>query len=119
MTADPAIAAAQRAWDEGGQGHGFQHATEADLMIDAAREALAPLRELHRPTHHYLHATGSCIHDEHDTFETADGDHVCCDCTDDDGGPRKACAECLDEDGSSIDWPCATAKLIHPESELT
>ena len=47
MTADPAIVAAQRAWDEGGQGHGFPHATEADLMVAAAREALAPLRELH------------------------------------------------------------------------
>lgn len=117
MTADPAIAAAQRAmsnpeveaaWIDGGN----------DLAIAAAREALAPLRELHWPTHHYLHATGACIHD-HDTFETANGDHVCCDCTDDDGGPRKVCAECLDEDGSSIDWPCATAKLIYPESELT
>lgn len=46
---DPSIAAAQRAWDEGGQGHGFPHATEADLMIDAARQMAAPVRKLHKP----------------------------------------------------------------------
>ncbi|QGJ87607.1 hypothetical protein SEA_FAITH5X5_53 [Gordonia phage Faith5x5] len=89
-----------------------------DGALNGAREALAPLRNLHRPTYRYLHATGACIHDEHDTFEVANGDHVCRNCTDDDGGPQKVCAECLDEEGSNIDWPCATARLIYPEDDL-
>lgn len=83
MTADPAIAAAQRAmsnpeveaaWIDGGN----------DLAIAAAREALAPLRELHQPS---------------------DDECRCC----------KHCIEC----GSiGMGWPCDTAKLIYPESEL-
>ncbi|AYR02807.1 hypothetical protein SEA_FOSTEROUS_51 [Gordonia phage Fosterous] len=61
MTADPAIAAAQRAmsnpeveaaWIDGGN----------DLAIAAAREALAPLRKLHRPTrsNEWQHAKTKC-----------------------------------------------------------
>lgn len=88
MTADPAIAAAQRAWDEGGQGHGFQHATEADLMIDAAREALAPLRARHRAAYGFK-------------LPRRKGDR-----------PETFCETC------QVKWPCDDARDIYPEDEL-
>lgn len=40
---DPAVSAAQRAWDET-DGFGFD--SSRDAMVAAAREALAPIREL-------------------------------------------------------------------------
>ncbi|MEC4616314.1 hypothetical protein [Tsukamurella tyrosinosolvens] len=53
MTAsDPAVAAASRATRDEDDPSGFAfYDNEVDAMIEAAREALAPLRELHRPNH--------------------------------------------------------------------
>lgn len=46
MSHDPAVEAAQRAWD-GTDCHGF--ASQGHAMEAAARAALAPIRELHKP----------------------------------------------------------------------
>ncbi|AHB29766.1 hypothetical protein GRADUATION_70 [Mycobacterium phage Graduation] len=85
---DPAVEAAQRAWK-----------AQYDLdtppwptAIVAAREALEPIRELHRPR------WSNCI-------------NACCsgeDCRLRD----RVCEHC------EVDWPCDTAKLIYTTEEL-
>ncbi|MDL9938707.1 hypothetical protein QSJ18_18325 [Gordonia sp. ABSL1-1] len=90
---DPAREAARRAWAVGGADHDFEHATEADLMIDAAREALAPIRDLHKPV------------------------------TEDGWADEPSCRTCAHETWTSRDlsyqpWPCATARLIYSAEEL-
>lgn len=45
---DPAIEAAQRAWDSP-YWHTYTACSEGSLAVAAAREALKPIRELHRP----------------------------------------------------------------------
>lgn len=114
MSADPAVEAARRALVTI-RGHGNSTLCE----IEAAREALKPIRELHRPTDTYLWATTACERNGHETTnDTATGDDVCLTCTSDDGGPQVVCADCFDNDGSNIDWPCSTARLVYSESEL-
>ncbi|QSL99826.1 hypothetical protein SEA_ODAY_82 [Gordonia phage ODay] len=84
MSVDPAIAAAQRA-----AGLRWTHlAFDAIDMRRAAREALLPLRELHRPVDS-LGKTG-----------------------------EKVCATCRDLRGSLADWPTATDQLLYSSSEL-
>lgn len=81
MTADPAVEAAQRVWEPWWALPGSE-----GKLTEAAREALAPIRELHRP---------------HETNDPrSPHDVVCNHCL----GPKK--------------WPCPTARLIYPESEL-
>ncbi|ORA02131.1 hypothetical protein BST17_24790 [Mycolicibacterium bacteremicum] len=46
---DPAIEAAKRAWSREGWGRGEPQLSEGALAIAAASEALAPLRDIHRP----------------------------------------------------------------------
>ena len=88
MTArDPAVEAAQRAWSAEGWG-GELELSEGHLAIAAAREALAPIRNLHRPL------------DRSRLPYSTDN--------------RVVCNHCL----GPIDWPCATARLIYPEGEL-
>lgn len=92
MSGDPAIAAAQRAWDSegwGGPGRPLSEGlSEGSLAEAAAREALAPLRELHRPVDS-LGKTGA-----------------------------KVCATCRDLFGSLAVWPCSSAPLLYSSSEL-
>lgn len=83
---DPAVEAAQRAWDAGFPGY----PRDAGL-IAAAREALAPLRELHRP---FDRRTS--------IYPIPNDPHTV------------VCNHCL----GPIDWPCATARLIYREDEL-
>lgn len=86
MSGDPAVQAAQRAdemcdgtWIDGGR----------ELAVTAAREALAPIRELHRPTEHTRLV----------------------------GFPRAYQAEpyCVEDQKS---WPCDTARLCYTTGEL-
>lgn len=107
---DPSIEAAQRA-----EAAGWIHRQHAEA---GAREALKPIRELHRPMATFLWANASCRNDHDVTNDTSTGDDVCLTCTAADGGPVKVCADCFAEDGSHIDWPCETAKLIYTSEEL-
>ncbi|QDH92344.1 hypothetical protein SEA_SPOOKY_78 [Gordonia phage Spooky] len=84
MTADPAIAAAMRAMLT------VESPTVRDTAIAAAREALAPLRKLHRK-------------------RRAGGETYCAECCHIIGDGYELTYQ---------SWPCATAKLIYPEDEL-
>jgi hypothetical protein len=110
---DPAMEAAQRA-----RADRIEKRPTND-EIGAAREALKPIRELHRPLDLYLWATTACDQGEHQTAEdTNTGDPICLTCTTADGGPQKHCEECYDSDGSNIAWPCNTARLAYSTEEL-
>ena len=115
---DPAVEAAARAFAQV-EDDDLAYASERDTSIAAAREALAPIRALHRKVPLYL----TCDYDGHldrdvceSGFESADGEWLCPECTGDD--VEYACAECRDEDGDNQDWPCATAKRAYPSEEL-
>ena len=111
---DPAIDAAQRAWNREGLGAAPSF---SEIARAAAREALAPLRELH--THI-------------DVWEYDDTNGVWV--TDDDGEMilvARYCRECSDPevidaiedftwdgDGYFREWPCDTARLIYSSEEL-
>lgn len=83
---DPAIDAAFRAWGRDG--------LPTTTVVNAAREALAPLRELHYPV-------SNCR---------------CC------SDHRPLCAHCGGLRGhpaaSNAHWPCPTARLIYAKEEL-
>lgn len=120
MTADPAIAAAQRAWAAAEQPFIPTMSLE-QAAIAAAREALTPLREIHYKIPLYLNCdyANSREHDVCDGgFESVDGEWCCPACTESDGGPVYVCAECREDDGDNIDWACATALLIYSPEEL-
>ncbi|WIC40274.1 hypothetical protein SEA_HOLLIDAY_79 [Gordonia phage Holliday] len=91
MSGDPAIAAAQRAWDARYVGRlvstveSAAHDGLGALAIAAAREALAPLRELHRPF----------------TVRTNDDESWV------------ECHSCVGQE-----WPCQSARLLYSSSEL-
>lgn len=94
---DPAMEAARRAfadyWPDQGDFE-FAHSNEGRFGIDAAREALAPIRELHKPSEWW-----NCI-------------NACCsgeECR----NRSRYCGTCDDSD-----WPCATARLIYTSEEL-
>lgn len=118
---DPAVLAARRAFgnlwpDQGDFEFNFDSSTR-QYAVDAAREALKPLRELH---HRYTVKATSC----------AGGD--CCphqgDCPMDVDVP--VCWECYrfasddvypyfeEENLQAVEWPCVTARLIYAEGEL-
>lgn len=89
MTAfDPAVAAAQRAMPQSSRDLGYYPSRDS---IRAAREALAPLRELHRPVCEFSGRT----------------------CTYGTSCPMNVCPTCADDN-----WPCDTARLIYDEEEL-
>ena len=85
---DPAVEAARRVW---ARDHIGPVLAPAEAMEDAAREALAPIRELHVPVR-------ACSNPEHEWAECG-GCEICCD-------------HCGDL------WPCDTAKLSYPQEEL-
>lgn len=87
---DPAVEAAERAWENNGWPLPIG-LSEGHLAIDAAREALAPLRELHRP-HDRAKSIYRALNDPHTIV----------------------CNHCL----GPIEWPCATARLIYRGDEL-
>lgn len=120
MTAhDPAIEAAQLAWDETIE-RGTRGPNENPWLqsIASAREALRPVRELHKPLA-IMCLAPNCGAEVCDHEDECPVDH-----------PVTVCAECWQivelansyygEDGINGDllWPCATARLIYPEAEL-
>lgn len=84
MSGDPAVEAAQRAAVSDGRLAADYYADE----VLAAREALAPLRALHK--------RGECP----DWTDCTDPDHL------------NFCRSCV------VLFPCPTARLIYPEDEL-
>lgn len=99
---DPSIDAARLAWngryehDRSSHDDEFDRSTGAggiaQLAVAAAREALAPLRELHKPVTTPIWWFPAAAH----------------------GGTYTHCEHCQ----TANDWPCDTAKLIYPEGEL-
>lgn len=81
---DPAVEAATRAVQARGYGD-----IPAQYMVFAAREALAPIRELHQ--------AGEPFEDDNEYVR---------------GIWVTNCRECRD------DWPCATARLVYSSDEL-
>ena len=105
---DPAVAAAQRAW-EAVHPHGsvtlaakaYGDDAAASIVIEAAREALKPIRELHKPE------WSNCL------------DH-CCSGEDCKRRTRICAAGCDEWANDNYDfWPCATARLVYAEEELS
>lgn len=122
---DPAIEAAKRSWLKP-RGRWAAPYFNPDnrleqCLTDAAREALAPLRELHRRTRLFeLAVYPFCEDAGHDIFEDSDGQWCCRQCTDlraAHDGEEYICAHCADLDSNS-EWPCATAELIYSSEEL-
>ena len=68
------------------------NAAEAEIAVLATREALAPLRELHKRVH--------------------------IPAGDDSGLPADVCATCRNVAGYREAWPTDTDRLIYPEEEL-
>lgn len=81
---DPAIEAAQRALES--------HTGGVLQMADIAREALKPIRELHKPL--FVEAQDAT------------------------GTDAELCDVCRNERGYRVEWPCETAKLIYSAEEL-
>jgi hypothetical protein len=87
---NPALKAARRAWDS----RKLVVNRPAHYMEAAAREALKPVRELHKPFWE------NCI-------------NACC-CSGEQCKHRsRLCAGCDEY------WPCATAKLVYAADDLT
>ena len=123
VSSDPAVEAAARAWHDRygdrlvGVEESAAHNGVGELTIAAAREALKPLRTVHKAlTIEVLVCAEECEDEAHE-----DGCPVV---------PRDVCAHCWEiatekndyygELGISetIVWPCATAKLVYPAEEL-
>ncbi|QMU23438.1 hypothetical protein [Gordonia rubripertincta] len=90
MTADPAIAAAQRVWASAPKRRTgwdeWQNNPFGQLSIQSAREALAPLRA------------------NHQKVQRPDGSY--------------RCTSCRDAYGAHADWPTGTDRLLYSEDEL-
>lgn len=123
---DPAIDAAQRAWAErypiGSASVDLLKSQAKEglgaFVIAAAREALKPIRELHRKSRLYeLSVNGTCEEQGHDIFEDGTGEWCCKQCTDASAEQIYVCAACADMDSNS-EWPCATAELIYATEEI-
>lgn len=81
---DPAVEAAERA----------SGTLRTSDMIRAAREALAPIKALHKPG-------GLC--------RCCSGSHKRPVCT---------CVDCVPDYPAYTHWPCETARLVYPSEEL-
>lgn len=112
---DPAVEAARRAFDNW---RFARPAKSAEVTtVTAAREALAPIRELHRCVPIYVHAD-ECEDPEHDDYiETWTGEYVCPECP----PVGWTCAECAEVASYADDlpeWPCDTARRCYTDEEL-
>lgn len=113
MSTDPAVDAAQRACEP----HAVSHLIGSGrYALLGAREALKPIRELHKRVPG-LELADECSHVEYDHpshFEDQWGEWICGDSPTGDW----YCNECRADDGSVIDWPCPTATLVYSAEEL-
>lgn len=110
---DPAVEAAQRA-DEDNDGWSWD--TTRVAMIEAAREALKPIRELHKPMHGvFSWSEGLRMFDPCPDCGGKAGVHPCGCWGDSD--VEFCCPTCRDEKGRHTDWPCATARLVYTAEE--
>ena len=110
---DPAIEAAQRACSA----YDVDHPRRC--LEAVAREALKPIRELHRKIHPvFSWSDGLRFDDPCPDCDGKAGVHPCGCWADDDMDYRYRCAACRDDKGHPSDWPCETAKLIYREDEL-
>lgn len=111
---DPAIEAARWAWDAIPE---RSYKTRTDVMEAAAREALKPVRELHRPQVIDCLAP-NCADEVCDHEDECPADH-----------PVTVCAHCWEVvsddpyygEGGITDrvfWPCDTALLVYTTEEL-
>lgn len=122
---DPAVEAAKRAevasqwWTSG-----YQTPWDSDYAEDAAREALAPIRDLHKPKQLYRNVyNGDGV-----IIGAASTVVVCEECNSHPTGTHEEhCDGCeLDYcDGVGFErvmrgsrWPCSTARLVYESSEL-
>ncbi|MGP3708512.1 hypothetical protein [Gordonia paraffinivorans] len=114
MTRDPAVDAAQRVT----QPRGIPWAVgPGRYALHGAREALAPIRELHRPGHPvYTQGHGADFEDLCPDCRGKAGVHECGCWGDYDRDIY--CATCRDEKGRHAVWPCATALLVYTTDEL-
>lgn len=113
VNTDPAIEAARRAESES-QWWKFPDAMpwDSDHAEDAAREALAPIRELHKPAIRIADwSSGVRFVDRCPTCHGKAGVHECGCWADSDADVW--CQSC----GTA--WPCPTAKLCYTTEELT
>lgn len=117
---DPAVEAARVAfleqWPEQGDFE-FRHSIEGQFGREAAREALKPLRKLHRPSE-LMCLAPNCGAEDCDHEDECPADY-----------PVTVCAECwriaelvssyYGEEGidDSLRWPCATARLVYSSEE--
>ena len=91
---DPAVEAARRAWAGSTVAPYPESIYATQLMESAAREALTPIRELHKPTVAYGFA--------------GEVDDTYC----------ESCAKEVYGDLMYQQWPCATARLVYTTEEL-
>lgn len=113
---DPAVEAARRAYRP--PVHRYDEITWRELE-SAAREALKPIRELHKPeVIKVISCPLECEIHEDDCPANADFT-VCAECyrfAEDDMGVY------FDDGGTeitSVEWPCATARLVYSAEELS
>ncbi len=112
---DPAVEAARRVLDE--WVNDTWNASRDFVAEAAAREALAPLRELHKPVQ-AVHSWGEperLVPRCPECLGRA-GVHPCGCWADVD--IQFACSTCRYRSGRHEDWPCPTAKLIYTTEEL-
>lgn len=108
---DPSIAAAQRAEND------WPYSSTRDAMIESAREALKPIRELHRPVHPVFSWSGGLrLFDPCPDCGGKAGVHPCGCWAEQDTEFR--CLTCRDEKGHLAEWPCDTAKFAYTTEEL-
>lgn len=122
---DPAVEAARKAWGFKPDDF-FKPETVGGYSVAAAREALEPIRELHRKSPLYANLADDCeicssdddaISEQHHTFESVEGEWLCTAVID-----SYCCAHCTEIQGHGgddpIGWPCETARLAYTSEEL-
>lgn len=112
---DPAISAAQRAWDNDQLSCWPSQNAEA-----GAREMAKSVQEIHRPYEYYEYD------DTNGVFKTdADGERillgrVCAECSSDEF--LELLGDCAWQESTlyegEVEWPCETAKRVYPSEEL-
>ena len=109
---DPAVEAAQRAWARVPE---FTAETDPFAAMEAAaREALAPIRELHRPGYWVYTGEGDQLQDRCPECSRKAGVHAC--------NSRAGCSRpvwCSCNKTIKVRWAdCPTARLVYSSDEL-